>query len=214
MGKGQMFLIIAIVAVIALALIKTSLSTYQILEKKRYLEAGLERLEFQNAREELLRTIEYSVYQKENITKSVEDFIKFARSYFKTKTIDLNGLAAELILPNVTAETNTSLNVTILNLLGIEIQNLNLTFSYDNSTRNFVAIRDGETVETSFIFNTSSNVNYSLSVYYLTSYENRTENITVPVEIGKSKFVGLFDLRLKSDRAEQRDIFTETYVLT
>ena len=66
-------------------------------------------------------------------------------------------------------------------------------------------------VETNFTF--GSQGNYSLKVFYNTSHENKTEEIIIPYETGKSKFTGFFDLRLISSRGENRDKFTETVTL-
>lgn len=204
-------MIIGIITIMFLIMLRISFDLTKIIESKRYLELGLEREQFKNIRSEVLKSISISYHKKENITKNVEDFLRFSRDHLKREAIDFNSFVVGSLYPNVSVNTDTRLNVSILNFLGTEIQNLDLTFN--SSTKNFTSVKDGSTIETYFIFNTSSDINYTLTTYYLTSYENRTENITIPVEIGKSKFIGFFDLRLISDRLEQKDKFTQTYTL-
>jgi len=203
-----MFLIMAIIIVVILTILKISLGLTQIIENKRYMESGLETQQFQNIKDEVIKTIETSYYQNAEITENVENFLKFVRSYLLEEAMDLNGFVVESIHPNVSVGEDTKLNVTVINLLGTELLSLSLTF---NSTKNFSFIDDEEKVQTDFIFNTDLDANYTLSVFYLTSYGNETNNITIPVEIGKSKFIGLFDLRLISPRIELRDKFTRAY---
>lgn len=211
MKKGQIFLIIAIITIMFLIMLRISFDLTKIVERKRYFELGLEREQFENIRSETLKSISIAYHEKENITNNIENFLRFSRDSLIRETIDFNNFVVGSIYPNVTANTNITLNVSVLNFLGAEIQNLDLTFN--SSTKSFTSIADGTSTETYFIFNSSSNVNYTLTAYYLTSYENKTENISIPVEIGKSKFIGFFDLRLISDRLEQKDKFTQTYSL-
>ena len=208
--KGQMFLIAAIFIIVILALIKTSFNIYQLLENKRYLESSLEKEEFQNFKEELIKTVEYSIYQKENITRNTEEFIKFAKNSFKSRTIDLNGLAVEAIYPKVYANTNTQLNVTVFNFLGEEIKELNLTF---NSSSQTFSLPDSSSHSVQFLFNTPSDYNYTLFVSFLTSTKNKTEEILIPVEINESKFVGFFDLEILSPRGQLKEKLELSYYL-
>lgn len=211
--KGQIYLIIAIVMIITLVLIKNALNLTTILENKRYLESGLERLEFQNLRREVMKAARLSYNQTQNITNNVNDFWKFARNSFAARVVELRGLTVQSQFPTVTASTDTDLNVTVLNALQTNLQQLNLSFSYDGSSDNRTDIGDLTTVTTTFTFNTASDVNYTLTVFYKTSEENRTESITIPVEIGKSKYIGFYDIRFSSDRLDQKDRFTETFTL-
>jgi len=201
-----------IAIIFILIMIKVSLSLTEIVEEKRHLELGLERQQFDNVRSEALKAVSIGYDESSDMTNTLEDFLKFARKPLKINAIDLNGLVVSSYFPNVTANVDNTLNVTALNLFGTELRNLTLTFN--SLARIFTSIEDGSIVRTNFTFNTGSDVNYTLSVYYLTAYENKTENITIPVEINKSKFVGFFDLRLISSRVEQRDKFTKTYILT
>jgi len=211
MAKGQIFLIIGIVTILTLVMLRTSLSLTKIIEEKRHLELELESQQFGNARSETLRAVSIGYDEGSNMTKNAEDFLKFARNSLKANAVDLNGLVVNSYFLNATASVDIKLNVTVLNLLGTELRNLTLTFN--SSAVIYTSIADGSSISTDFTFNTGSNLNSTLSVYYLTSYENKTENITIPIEIGKSKFIGFFDLRLVGSRQEQRDRFSQTYTL-
>jgi hypothetical protein len=164
MKKGQMFLIVSIITIIALMLLKTSLSLVKIIETKRYLEAGLERLEFQNIKDEAIKTIQIS-YTQENMTKNLVDYLKFAKSVLSMKAIDLNSILVETVHPNVTPNTSTMLNVTVLNLLGREIQNLTLTFSKEwwNASWSY---RRNITIDNSANSNTLTNYQVFINVTY------------------------------------------------
>jgi hypothetical protein len=211
--KGQVFLITAVIVIIVLLLLRVSLNLSSVLENKRYLESGLERLEFQNLKAELKKTLQISSAQEENITQNIDEFLRFAKSVFSSRILELNGISIECKIENVSAGETEELNITALNFLGNSLQELNLTFSYDSSTQEFTDIKDGDAVSTQFSFITSSDVNYTLMVDYKTAIETKSENITLPIEIGKSKFVGFFDLRLEGTRGEQRDKITETIIL-
>lgn len=206
-----MFLIIGIVVITIMVMLKTSLSLGKQIENKRYLEQGLEREQFKNIKREVINAVDIAYFNSSNMTRNAEDFLRFVRRSMKATTVDFNALVVESIFPNVTADVETMLNVTALNLLGVEIRNLTLTFN--SSARSFLSREDGAIIETDFRFNTSSDFNSSLTIFYLTAYENRTENVSIPIEIGKSKFIGFFDLRLVTSGQEQRDSFTKTYTL-
>jgi len=203
MSKGQLFLIAGIIVVIVLVLLKNSLSLVEILENRRYLEAGLENQEFKNIEDEIVKAIQISYSQKENITENVNNFAKFVRSSLSAKAIELNGLFVESIY------SGNQLNTTAFNFLGSEIDFLNLTLNTSTpQTQLFYAIEDGTLKETSFTLDVQGN--YSLKVFYNNSYENGSEEIIISYENGKSKFIGFFDLRLVSSRIENRDKFIET----
>jgi hypothetical protein len=204
MRKGQLFLISGVVVIIVIILLKTSLNLVKILENKHYLEAGLETLEFNNVEDEIIKTIQISYTQKQNISTNVNNFARFAKSCFSAKTVELNGFFVESIYSG-----SSQLNTTVFNFLGSGIIFLNLTMNTTPpQSQLFYSMGDGTAVETNFTF--SDQGNYSLKVFYNTSYENRTEEIIIPYETGKSKFTGFFDLRLTSSRGEQGDKFTET----
>ncbi|MEM5766045.1 MAG: hypothetical protein QW423_00125 [Candidatus Aenigmatarchaeota archaeon] len=203
--KGQFFLISGIVIVIVLFLIKSSLSLSRIIEDKRNLETSVEREEFLNVKNALIKTVEYS-YNK-NESEKIENYLKYVRERLKSRTIELNGIAVESIYKNVTASADSNLNVTVYNFLGETIKNLTLDFN--GSVEQHYNVEDGKSVSSSFLFNTASNANYILSVNYTTSKEIKQYRIVIHVELGKSKFVGFFDLRMKSFTAENRDEFSK-----
>ncbi|MEM5869839.1 MAG: hypothetical protein QXR09_01585 [Candidatus Aenigmatarchaeota archaeon] len=204
--KGQFFLISAIVIIIVLFLIKSSLDLTKIIENKRSLESSISRKEFLNVKNGLIRTIEYSYNKNEG--EKIENYLNYVRFRLKSKTIELKGIAVEASYRNVTAGSDTGLNVTIFNFLGEPINNLNLSFSYDGSSQSFFNFEDGTSIKKDFVFNTISNVNYTLTLTFTTSKEINSYNITIPVEIGKNKFVGFFDLEMVGWEIKNRDKFS------
>ncbi|MCS7106191.1 MAG: hypothetical protein NZ942_02665, partial [Candidatus Aenigmarchaeota archaeon] len=75
--KGQTFLIIAIIFITILASIKASINFFYLKEE------GSLFLEFENVKEEMIRSVEFSVHEEENITKNLENFADLARNSFK-----------------------------------------------------------------------------------------------------------------------------------
>ena len=205
--KGQFFIISGLIIVVVLLLIKSSLDLSQLIENKRFLETGLEKKEFSNIRDQLIKTVELS-YNK-NDTKNVEEYIVYVGERLRSKAIDLNGIAVESNCMNVPAGSDTGLNVTVMNFLGQTINDLNLTFSYDGLSQTASNIADNTSVKKNFAFNTNSAVNYTLTVNYTTSAESRQYSIQIPVEVGKSKFIGFFDLRMTGLIGENRDEFSK-----
>jgi len=206
--KGQMYIIAGIIIVVVLVLLKTSLNLTRIIEDKRSLEYQLEKLEFENLKNEEIYTLEISYTQEKNTSDNIISFTRFARNSFSSRAKELDGVIVCSYINNVTANENTTLNVSVLNILGDTMKSLNLTFN--GSTQNFIDVSDNSVAKANFTFNTSTDVNYTLSIVYETSYENDTEEILIPVSVGKSKFVGFFDLRLKNDIGKVREKFTKT----
>jgi len=205
-----MFLVLSVIIITTLILLKTSLNAASVLETKNYLESGFERTEFQNVRDEISKVIQIS-YNQTNITGNLNEFVRFARNSFGSRAMDVNGIFIETVHPTVLAATDTRLNVTVYNFLGSSLKYLNL--SLNGTEKTFFDIIDNKVVETSFTINAPSSQNYILWIFYNTSTTNSSESFTIPVEIGKRKFVGFFDLRLVSSRSENRDKFIEIVTL-
>ena len=210
MGKGQIFIIIAVVVVVVLVLLKTSLNLTKVLESKRFLELGLERLEFQNARREMGKIFQVS-YNQTNISDNVNSFLSFSKDSFASRATTMNAIGLIAMFPNVSSNIDTPLNVTFYNYFDEDVSVLNLTFN--NTKQTFTSVPKSSRLITNFTFRTTADANFSLTMNYTMSSLNGTENVTIPVEIGKTKFIGFFDLRISSSRLEQRDKFTETVTL-
>jgi hypothetical protein len=161
-------------------MLKTGINISQIMENKRYLESGFEQMQFQNIKNEALKTVQIS-YNK-NITDNLDSFMRFSRQVMRSKAMDLTGVV-------ITASYNYSttphvVNVTVLNMLGTEMDYLNVTFS--TSTVEFTNIPDGMAVQTNFTGNYQT-INYAMTLYYNTSNVNSTDYVTIPFDTTKSK---------------------------
>ncbi len=202
-----MFIIVSVIIVVSIVLLRNSLNLTKILESKRYLESGLERSEFLNVKNEVRSAIRMNVNQS-NITDNVEAFVKFARAAWAGRIVTLKGIIVTTVHGNISANVDNYLNVSVVNMFPEELEWVNLTFN--GSRHNFSSVDVLDRVKTNFTFVPDGSVNKTLIVDYKGLNVNTTENITIPFEIGKSKFVGFFDLRFVSDRLEQNDKFTET----
>jgi hypothetical protein len=197
--KGQSFLIIAIIFITILALIKANIS-FQKFEKESF------GFEFENVKEEIVRSVEFSIYEKENITKNLENFVDFARNSLKRKTLNLKAIILEGFIEN------NELNISLKNLLGNEIIFLNLSFSYNDSFREFKDIKDEEKINATFIF-PSQDANYTLKISYTTPFSEESEELPVGVEVGKKKFILFVDMTIKSEEIKIRDKIFRNYLL-
>ncbi|MEM5790822.1 MAG: hypothetical protein QXP77_02135 [Candidatus Aenigmatarchaeota archaeon] len=198
--KGQAFIILSIFLVLILFLVK-NLSSSLNLEKE------IEEFEFKNLKEEVSSVALFSFQDYSNISKNIEDFLRFSRNSFSSRGKIFNCFFLGVYYQNITENEQTDLNITVLNLLGHELKILNITFSYDDSSKIFYSIQDGEKIQTSFSFNISSSSNCTLKIFSF-NYENWTEKIEIPLEIGKSKFIGFFSMSLEN-RIRIRDKFSE-----
>ncbi len=209
--KGQMFIIGSIIVVVVLILIKTSIDISDVLEKKKFLETGLEKIEFSNIRNEIPKASFNAVNYSRNMTNTTNSFIDFVENKLSERTVQFDGAAVSSEYNNLTASTDTRLNVTVFNFFEVELIRaiFNLSTNY-NLPQNFSNIPSGETRTANFTLNLASSRNLSLWIFYETSTEKIVANVTIPAEIGKSKFVGYFDLRMASERGTIRDKFFET----
>jgi hypothetical protein len=210
--KGQIFLMIGIIIIIAMILLGTSMSLAKVMQDKIGLERGLESQQFQNIKAEMLNSASFGYEDAGNMTGNLETFGKFARDKLKTSSQDLSCLLLTFHYPPVVAGSDTQLNVTIVNLLGSELENLTLSFESSNIYLSSVA--DGSRISTNFTFNTVSSINYTLSAYYKTSGKIGTDDMIIPVEIGWSEFGGLIDMQLSGTSQVQSDKIPFLYLLS
>jgi len=213
MSKGQMFIILALVIAVVLVLIKNSINITTLLENRRFMESGMERLEFDNVKKEIIMSMKISPSQTNSSNNSI-NMMSFVKSSFSSRSVDFSLLTVESSYPTVVSGVSTRLNITGVNLLGEDILSMNITFSYDSSTKNLGSIKDTSKFDTYFDFSTTSDQNYTLTVSYSTPSINSTESITIPVVIGKSKFIAFVDMKTVSIRQTLRDKFTETFDLS
>ena len=78
-NKGQTFIIIAVITIVVLVILKTSVNIQDITQKNRELEGRFEHDFFTNVVDELTKTIDISYYQSSNITNNVYSFANFTR---------------------------------------------------------------------------------------------------------------------------------------
>ena len=209
--KGQMFMIGAIIIVTALVLIKTSIDVTEILEKKRFLEAGVERIEFANLRYEVPKAAYNSLNASVNMTNATNGFIAYTESKLAGKLVQLDGATFTIYYPNITASTNSNINVTFYNFFDTDVSRVIANFSANyNQPQNFSNVPAGQTRSFNFTVNTASSTNMSLWVFYEVGSESVTENITIPIDLVKTRFVGYYDIRMTSERGTLRDRFVDT----
>jgi len=206
-----MFLIGSIIVVVTLVLIRTSIGVGDVLEKKKFLESGLERLEFANIRGEVPKSAFNAINYTQNMTNVTNAFVSFAENRLSGRTIQLDGVTVTSAYGTLAADSDRPLNVTFYNFFDVDVSRvvLNLSTNY-GAPVSFTDVPPGATRSTQFTLNLASSQNLSLWVFYETQSEKVTGNVTIPATIGKTKFVGYFDLRMVSERGTIRDRFVET----
>lgn len=208
--KGQMFVVGAIIIIIIITLIKTSINLADVLEKKRFLESGVGRLEFANLREEAPRAAHNALNYSLNATNVTGSFLAFAESKLAGRAISLDGVLVSAYYLNLSASTGVPLNVTVYNLFDTELSRVALNLSTDfGAPANATDLPAGATFFRNFTVNLASSQNLTLWVFYEHAGERVVQNVTVPAVIGKTKYVGYYDLRMSDDRGDIRDRFVD-----
>ena len=212
--KGQLFILAAIILVVLLVAIKTSLNIVPILDRKNALESSLEQLDFQNLRAEILRVSDIS-FNQSNTSQTTNSFINFAKQVLAARTVDFQGLAVETSYANATASQDTRFNVTVFNFFNNPIDTLILNFTYDTSKNQTIRnIGSLNSNTTNFTFNTALSTDYTLWIFYNFSTETNAQNLTVKVELGKSKQTNFYNLRFGSYRGSLNDIVNQSFFLS
>jgi hypothetical protein len=204
--KGQMFLILSIVIIVLIAMLKSGLNLNNIMQNQQYMESGLERIEFQNIKDEMGKSIQIC-YSQGNMSDCLDDFFKFSKNSLNARAVDFTGYLVKSSYSY--PEINSQLNVSVFNGFDTEMNTLNLTLN--GSSQIFGSIQGVSSISTTFSVSTDSN--YVLTVFYNTSYENKTDSVAIPISSGKGKLITFFDLRMASNRVEYRDKFTDTVTL-
>lgn len=208
--KGQLFLIGSIIIIVVLVLIRTSINVTEVLEKKRFIEFGLEKIEFDNIRIETLKSAYNTINYSRDMTTVTNSFIIFVEDKFLGRLVQFDGVSVIPYYENLIESTDTPLNVTLFNFFDSEVQRAVLNLSTDfGSPITFNNIASGTSSSTVFTLNLASNQNLTLWIFYETGSEKIVHNLTIPAEIGKTKAVPYFDLRLVSDRGVIRDRFSD-----
>jgi len=114
-NKGQMFLITAIIIIVILVLLRTSINIPEILQKEKELKTRFEKEFFQNTVDELVKVIDISYHQPSNITDNVFSFANFTRKKMAERLQDFNFFYVNTITP--VSQGSDTMNVTIVNLL-------------------------------------------------------------------------------------------------
>ena len=209
--KGQLFIIGAVVIITALVLIRTAIDVSEILEKKKFLEAGLERMEFENIRKELPKAASNSINDTQSMSNATNEFILFTDNHLIDRTIEFDGISINSLYVNLTASQAEDINVTVYNFFEEELSQVILNLSTDfNSPVTLNNVAAGEVRETSFSINIASTQDLTLWAFYNTPTGDIVHNITLNAEIDATKFIPYFDIRMTDERGELRDRFTET----
>lgn len=127
--KGQIYLIIAIIVITILVTLKNSVDTTALLENERHLEISLEREQFQNIKDEIYNTVSFTANQPQNINSNLDNFVEYSRLKLRSRTYDLNGLMVQTIYPAPSSGVDTRINVSVLNLLGVEMKTLKIALA-------------------------------------------------------------------------------------
>jgi hypothetical protein len=203
-NKGQMFLIIATIIIVILVLLRTSINLPDILQKEKELNSKFEKEFFQNTVNELVKVIDISYHQSNNITNNVFDFGNFTRKKMTERLQNFKFLYVGAITPP--SSGNAIMNVTVVNLLNKPI---NATLQLNSLTPvNYSEILDSTSWTTKYSI--TQGQTYTIIVGYNGTY---SENMTIQTMVNKSVYVGFFDVTLTGPDTTYKDKFQKNYTL-
>jgi len=203
-NKGQMFLITAAIVIVILVLLKTSINLPNILQREKELKSRFEKEFFLNVGDELVKVIDISYHQSNNITNNVFDFGNFTRKRMTERLQSFDFLYVGAVTP--ASQGSATMNVTLINLLNKPV---NATLQLDS----FIPVNYSE-----MLGSTSWTTNYSITqgqTYTLIVGYNGTysENVTIQTKVNRSVYVGFFDITLTGSETTYKDKFQKNYTL-
>ena len=205
--KGQLFLIMCLIFLLFFAsLIRTSYLPYENLIKMRESSEYFVYLEnFENLKNEYEKIFIY-FYFNQSLRDFVQNFTIFVRERFELRNIKLKTIFLLASYDKIEANKEKNLRVSLTNLAGNYISKINITFTYDNTSKTLQALDDKKTFETFFVFNISSNADYKLILSYFDESEQNYE-IKIPLRIGKSKKIGFWVVSFQAGKFYLKDYF-------
>jgi len=190
--------------ILVLIMLRTNVDISSVIQKKRGLEGRFEKEFFINTANELVKTIEISYHQSNNITKNVHDFANFTKKKMIERSLDFQFLYVGSITPN-SSDTDT-MNVSVINLLN---ESINATLQLNSSTPvNFSEIVNYGRWDMNYSISQGSN--YVLTVGYNGTH---VENVTIDTKVNQSVYVGFFDITLVGSETIHKDKFQKSYTL-
>jgi hypothetical protein len=202
-NKGQVFLIAGVLFIVILVILRSTINIEEIEERQRRVEGNFQNKFFKNIVTELQRSAEISYNQPNNITDNVFGFGNFTRKKMADRLFGLEFFYVNTVSPT----SGTQLNVSVINLLNKTI-NISLTL---NSTTPQTKSKDDlpDYGKYDATFTITQGENYKLTIDYL----DRSENVTVETENGKSVYTAFFDISLAGTEIIYKDKFQKSYTL-
>jgi hypothetical protein len=197
-NKGQFFLLFSLVIIMVIFSIFFSFPSEQLSKSRENLENYVYLSILSNIEEEQQKIFEY-FYFNSSLKDFEKNFSVYIRGKLELRNIEFKNVFLLASYDNIEANNQETLNISLLNLLGNEMNNINITFTYDNSSKLLSSLSDGNFFETSFSFNISSNVDYNLILEF-SNNEKEEYKINIPLRIGKSKKIGFWVNSLQAER--------------
>jgi hypothetical protein len=194
--KGQLFLItVALFIIYFSTLLFYSNSAEILLKQRRNMENYLYSEVLSNIKMENEKIFFYFYYDQ-RLLDYIKNFTFYIRNKLEPKNIEFKNLFLIVEQPTVNAGIEQEMNVSLLNLLNLEISSINIKFTYDNSTKTFPSLEDGKILKTSFTFNITEDREYKIILSYYGG-GNQTHEIIIPFKVGRSKRIGFFSISLE-----------------
>lgn len=195
--KGQFFLITTLIFMIYLSTLLTSFSYESLLKQRESMEYYVYAENFENVKGEEKRIFTY-FYENSSMKDFIKNFTYYVREKLELRNIELKTIFLLASYEKIQANQEQALNVSLLNLVKDEISNINITFTYNNTSKSLASLSDSKFFETSFNFNISSDSDYKLILKYHNG-KNQEYEVSVPLRIGKSKKIGFWVISLKAE---------------
>jgi hypothetical protein len=206
-NKGQFFLLFSLVIVLFFFAMFYSSPPESLSRTRENFENYVYLSILENIEEEQEKIFEYFYYNS-SLNDFEKNFSFYVREKLKPRNIELKNIFLLASYDNIEANREEALNISFLNLFDSEIYNINITFTYDNTSKTLPSLPDGNFFETSFVFNISSNVDYALILEFFD--EGKEEyRINIPLRIGESKKIGFWIDFLQAENFYIKKDFSE-----
>lgn len=202
-NKGQMFLISAILILIALIAIKNLLGVYATFEEKRFEEIFTLDKQLRNVKNEIRNTVGIATLQNDVNLSGIQYL-------YNLSNFTVNDMDAELLYAFIFSNaSNQIFGITVANFLK---DTINVTINATNSTPAGYTFTINNSINASRQFNSSINGTINITLTYSKQNDNITERF--PILVSTQRFDAIFfDLTLfsRDEFVRSKEIHNRTW---
>ncbi len=201
--KGQMFVIAAILILVALIAIKNLLGMYATFEEKRFEETFTLDKQMKNIKNELRYTAGIASLQSDANLSGIRFLYNFSN-------FTVNDMDAKLLYAFVFVNASTQeFGITVGNFMK---DTINVTVNATNTTQPGYAFTINNSINVSRQFNSNINGTINITLTYSKQNENITERF--PILASTQRYVGVFSdiiLESRDEFVRSKDVYNRTW---